>query len=439
MTEVDDSWKGDGPSIGEPAVEAPGPGRRTHQTEAEAARPPGALRVPAFRYLWINNALYFVVVNAQRFTFGWLVLDGLGRDEFWQGLVTFALGIPLAALVLQAGAWADRYDRKRLLAIGQVGNLVVMAATTALVATGTITMAWVLVLAVAFGSAQAIGQPVRSSLIPALVSAEQLFNAIAVNAIAMTLSMIAGPVLFQVLGNAYGFEGAFGVQAALLAVGLVALIPMRVPPLDQPSTGGSLRDQVREAVAHIRSDRAVAKLFLLLTVASVSVNPAVMVTLQAFVQQDLGGDGGDAGPLLATMGIGIALSSAVIMRKGNMARKGALFQRAMMLGSAMVILMGRVPSYGYLIPLTFVMGLAGGFYINMNQGLIQANTPERLMGRVMAIFMLVQFGFMPLGALVLGTAASRIGLGTTISAAGLVALVVVVYTYVSDSHLRTLR
>ena len=405
---------------------------------AETPRPPAALTVPAFRYLWFNNAIYAIVTNAQRFTFGWLVLDGLGRDEFWQGLVTFALGIPLAALVLQAGAWADRHSRKMLLVLGQIGSLATMAATAALVAVDLINIQLVLLLAVAFGCAQAIGQPVRSSLIPALVSAEQLFNAIAVNAIAMTLSMIAGPVLFQVIGNAYGFEGAFGVQAALLALGLVALIPLQVPANESREKVGSLWAQVHEAIQHIRADRAVAKLFLLLTVASFSVNPSVMVTLQAFIQQDLGGDGGDVAPILATMGIGMAISSAVIMRKGNMARKGTLFQRAMMTGSTMVFLMGRVPSYGYLLPLAFGMGLAGGFYINMNQGLIQANTPDRLMGRVMAIFTLVQIGFVPLGALALGTLATQIGLGSTISAAGLVAFSVVAYTYVTDPHLRTL-
>ena len=406
---------------------------------AEAQRPPGALTVPAFRYLWLNNALYAIVANAQRFTFGWLVLDGLGRDEFWQGLVTFALGIPLALLVLQAGAWADRFDRKRLIVIGQIGSFITMAIATALVAADSMTIVAVLALAVAFGTAQAIGQPVRSSLIPALVSSEQLFNAIAVNAIAMTLSMIAGPVLFQVVGDAYGFEGAFGLQAAFLAVGLVALVPLRVPPTEpSKSDVGSVWSQVSEAMAHIRADRAVAKLFLLLTVASFTVNPTVMVTLQAFVQQDLGRDGGDVAPVLAMMGIGMALSSAVIMRKGNMARKGALFQRAMMVGSTMVLLMGQVPSFGYLIPLAFVMGLAGGFYINMNQGLIQANTPDRLMGRVMAIFTLVQVGFMPLGALVLGVLGSIIGLSSTITIGGLIALCVVVYTYITDTHLRTL-
>ena len=163
-----------------------------------------------------------------------------------------------------------------------------------------------------------------------------------------------------------------------------------------------------------------------------------MVTLQALVKDVHDRDGGDAAPLLALMGIGMAITSAIIMRRGNMARKGTLFQRAMMVGSSMVMLMGLAPSYQLLLPLTFTMGLAGGFYINMNQGLIQANTPEHLMGRVMAMLNLVQFGFLPLGALLLGLVGSAIGLGPAMTLAGSIALAAVVYTYFTDQSLRAL-
>ncbi|MEL7208609.1 MAG: MFS transporter, partial [Actinomycetota bacterium] len=376
----------------------------------------------------------------QRFTFGWFVLDGLDRDEVWQGIITFALGIPLALLILPAGAWADRYNRKTLLVVGQVATTVVLGLTFLLVGADRMTMELLLVLAVAFGVAQSIGQPVRVSLVPALVSAEQLFSAIAVNAIAITLSMVLGPVVFQLIGDRWGFEGAFGSQTALLVVGLAALIPLKVPPTVRSGDddGVGVAGQLGEALRHIRAAPDVYKLFILLSVASLTVNPSVMVTLQARVKEDLGRDGGDVAPLLALMGIGMAITSAIIMRRGNMARKGTLFQRAMMVGSTMVMGMGLAPSYGYLIPITFVMGLAGGFYINMNQGLIQANTPEHLMGRVMAMLTLVQFGFMPIGALILGLVANVVGLGPTITAAGAISLVTVVYTYLTDENLRQL-
>ena len=183
-----------------------------------------ALSVRAFRLLWLNNIPFFLVVNAQRFAFGWIVLDLLLRDEGAQGLVAFTLGIPTALVVIQAGVWADRHDRRRLLIGTQLASATVMAGTALLISSGNITMTWVIVATLLAGGASAAGQPVRSSLVPALVGREQLFGAIALNAIAMTLSLILGPVLVKLAGDQFGFAGAFWFQAGLLIVGTAFLL-----------------------------------------------------------------------------------------------------------------------------------------------------------------------------------------------------------------------
>ena len=110
----------------------------------------------------------------------------------------------------------------------------------------------------------------------------------------------------------------------------------------------------------------------------------------------------------------------------------------MIAGSVMAFLMGRTTEYWQLFPLVLCMGLAGGFYINMNQGLIQANTPQPLMGRVMGLFTLVQAGLLPIGSLILGLVASQVGTGNTISGASGLGLVVVVTTYIRNTELRRL-
>lgn len=413
-------------------------------------RPKNALTVPSFRLLWGNNVFYFLVMNAQRFVFGWFVLDGLNGDERDQALAVFALGIPSIFIVLHAGVWADRHDRRKLLITSQAGSLAAMIALAALLEVDRLSFAWVLVLAVAAGIAAAVGQPVRSALVPALVPREQLFSAIAVTALAMTMSMILGPVISEAVGDAFGFAAAFWFLAALLLIGLGFLIPLRVPDHEVHSVGAdttgppasiagdSVVRQTAEALRHVLADPALKKLFLLLTVAGLTVNPAVMVTLQAFVKEELGREAGDAAPLLALMGVGIAISSFIVMRKGDMANKGAAFQRALMTGSTMTFLMGRVTGYTMLLPLVFIMGLAGGFYINMNQGLIQANTPQRLMGRVMALFTLIQVGLLPVGSLAIGFISSGIGIGNTISLVAVICLATGITVYVSDAEFRKL-
>jgi MFS family permease len=399
--------------------------------------PANAFGVPDFRRLWANNLLFLFVSNGQRFAFGWLVLDGLGRDERWQGFIAFAVGLPVALVVLQAGALADRVDRRKLLFLSQGLLAIVVAITVVMIAADALTLGWAIVLAVASGAAQALGQPVRISLVPMLVPEKLLFNAIALNAIAMTMSMILSAPLIKLAGDLWGFEGAFGIQLALLVVGAVFLLRLEPPPVRETERR-RLIVEIREAIGHVIHDLRLRVLFMLLGVGSLTVSAAVMVTLQAYVKEDLGRDGGDVAFPLMLMGVGIATSSAFVMRRGNMRRKGAAFQRAMMCGSAAVFVMGRTTEFWQLLPLTFLMGLAGGFFINMNQGLIQSSTPKELMGRVMGLYTLVQFGLMPFGALVLGWASGSVGAGAVISACGAIAFTVTFATYLTSVEVRNL-
>lgn len=408
-----------------------------HAADA-AVRPANPLSVRAYRNLWFNNVAFFLVANAQRFVFGWLVLDGLLRSESVQGLVVFTLGLPATVLVLQAGAWADRWDRRKILIVTQLIGGGVMAATAIVVGSGAINLGWVILATLLAGAATAIGSPVRSAMIPTLVAKEQLFGAIALNAIAITLSMILGPVLAKVAGDQFGFEGAFWFQAILMFVGVTFLLRLEVPPHDEVRERRSVADETRTALRHVLDDPHLKTLFGLLLTASLTINPAIIVTIQAHVKDELGQDAGQAALPLALLGIGIAITSLVLMRKGDMKNKGAIFQRAMIFGTVITFLTGRTTTFEQVLVLAFVMGLSGGFFINMNQGLVQANTPQALMGRVMGLYTLVNIGLMPFGALAIGIVASAIGTGNAISLAATIGFVVVVTTYVRNTELRRL-
>jgi len=396
-----------------------------------------ALAYPNYRRLWINNLAYMFVSNAQRFAIGWLVLDGLGGDETRQGMAVFMLGFPVALIVMQAGALADRVDRRLLLIRSQMGLLVVVMATLVLLGLDRLTYSWVLLLCVFSGVAQAFGQPVRQALIPLLVPERLLMNAIALNALAMTSSMILSAPLVKIAGDLFDFEGVFGVQVVMLVAGLFVLRRIATPPVVE-TPKRRLIQEAASAFRHVMGDLRLRVLFLLLGVASVSVNAAVMVTMQAKVKEELFRDSGDMAYLLGIMAVGIAITSVVVMRKGDMKRKGGKFQRAMMCGSAVVMCMGQASSFKQLVPLFFMMGLAGGFFITMNQGLIQSTTPKELMGRVMGFYLLVQFGLMPIGALGLGWAASLIGPGNVVSICGATSLLIVGWTHLAFSTIRNL-
>jgi len=409
------------------------------QTIGEAP-PHRPLQVPAFRSLWLNQLAFFFVANSLRFVFGWVVLDGLKRDESVQGLVVFMLGLPSLFLLLPAGVWTDRLNRRNMLIATQLAMVAVMAITALALGDGAGTVGLLVASALVAGATTAVGQPVRQALVPALLPPQLLLGGIALGALAMTTSLIGGAVTAKLVGDRFGFDGAFWYLAILTLAGALVLITIKVPTSTAP-TGErpTMRAALDEGNRCVWEQRSLRSLFILLGTSGLIMTPLMFVTLQALVKGKLGRSSSEVAPLLALMGVGLAITSIFVMRRGSLKNKGVLFIRAMVGGCTTLALMGLATNYGQLMVLAVVMGMCGGFFINMNQSLIQANTPEHLMGRVMGLYALVQSGMMPFGALLLGFAASRIGVSATMTGGALIGLSVVIWMYVTATELKTLE
>lgn len=417
-----------------------GESAQSSEKDARASTSPtNALAVPSFRALWLNSVTFYLVANALRFVYGWVVLDGLELGEEWQGAVVFVLGIPLLFLLMPAGVWADRVDPKKMLLGSQVALLLVMVGTAIGMGEGAGSLALILVSALLAGVVTSIGSPVRSSLIPALLKGDLLYSGIALNAIALTLSLVLGAVSARAFGDWFGFDGAFWWLAFLVGVGTLVLTRLVSPGPATTGAKATLRDAVGEGLRFVWGERGIRSLFVLLTVSGLMMTPIMFVTLQAHIKEELGRDAADAAPMLALMGVGIAVSSVYIMRKGSMEQKSVKFMRAMLGGTTCMFLMGRTTAYWQVLILAFVMGACGGFFINMNQGLIQSNTPSEMMGRVMGLYGLVGGGLTPFGALGLGFLGAGIGIGNAISLVSACAFLIVLFIYLRDKQIRLIN
>lgn len=396
--------------------------------------------VPAFRLLWINALSFFLVANALRFLYGWVVLDGLELSEAWQGFIVFLLGLPAFILLAPAGVWADRVDPKKILLVTQALLVGVMVATALALGQGSGSKTILIVSAIAAGAASSTGGPVRSSLIPRVLNQRQLYGGIALNAIATTLSLVVGAAAARLFGDWFGFDGAFYYMAVVLLVGLAAVGRFSSPgPAEHAEPGAPMRAAIQEGLRFVWDHRGIRTLFVLLSISGILVSPLMMVTSQAHIKSELGRSAGDAAPMFAVMGIGIALSSMYVMKNSDLANRAVLFMRAMLAASALLALMGLTTAYWQVLLLAFLIGLCGGIFFTMNQGLIQANTPRAVMGRVMSVYSFIQVGLLPIGALVLGLIAAQIGTGVTMAIAGAVCTGLVAVVYVGSDSIRAIN
>lgn len=377
-----------------------------------------AFRERPFRLLWTNTVLFSLVQSTQRFTFVWLVLE-LGRGADASGLVLFAMGAPAFVVVLPAGAWSDRLDRRLLLLGSQLGALVVTALTAVLVSTDRINLPITVALGTALGATLAFGQPVRSAVLPTLVPRERLMNAIVLTTIGINVSMIVGPAIGGAAIALWGLGGAFTVQALIYVLGLGVLLLLRLPERAVVVERRRLRVEIVEGLAFVGRHREIRALFLLLATTGLLMLGPYQALMPKIARDQLGSDAFEASLLFAVLGIGMGFTSLVLARTRDLSHKGAWFAGGLVAGGLIQVGLGLSPVYLLTAVLMFLWGVGGGLFMNLNQTLIQTHTPDAVMGRVMALHTLAMVGLAPMGALAGGFLAGAIGAPATVAVAGI--------------------
>jgi MFS family permease len=260
-------------------------------------------------------------------------------------------------------------------------------------------------LAFCLGSAQALGQPSRQALVPALVPSDRLMNAIVLNTLVQNGSFVIGPAIAGFLLATVDFGGTFVTQVVLLCAGIPWLLAMRTPPADRAQGRAHGFAALREGLRHVGQSPFIRSLFLVTAFTGIFFVGTYQALIPIFADDVL--DVGEVGfgALNAAFGLGTFAGSLFIATRGDLPRKGEALLRSLFVGSA--VLAGFALSQWFYV--SFVLMLAWGacaaFFMNLTITLIQSHTPDHLMGRVMAVQALAFFGMSPLGNLLAGSIA----------------------------------
>ena len=173
---------------------------------------------------------------AQATVLGKLVYDITG-SELDLGLLGLAEFAPALLLVLVSGAVADRFDRRRIVAIAGVTQAAMTVALGWYAGTNPTSIAPIILLVLGFGVALAFSSPANRSLPADLVDADRLPWLIARSVIAFEVGTIAGPVLG-------GFLYAADIRLPFVVIALLLLA----------MAGAILLVKIDRRPAHARAD-----------------------------------------------------------------------------------------------------------------------------------------------------------------------------------------
>ena len=409
-----------------------------------------AFQESAFRLLWLNTFSFMLVNGSQRLGVVYLVLE-IKDSALLVGLTSFALGLPLLLFSLPAGVLIDNLNRRRLLFTTQTLALVGSLVGAILLWTGAIStegdkilqsIALVAVVAFIFGSAVAMGQPLRQAIIPTIIGRSNLMNAIALNTITQNVSQIIGPALAGSIAF-LAFDGFFVAQAAFLALGFVFLIRLRVPQPERKETINftSYKRDIAEGIRFVVSTPNIRVLIILLIISALLVAGAWGSLLPKIARDNLGAGVFETSMIFVVMGIGTLCSSLFLASIKELKNAGGWFIATNIIGSSLMIGLGLSHSYPLTLVFMGITGINAGFFMNLNLTLIQAYTPQHVMGRVMSVYTLCFMGGMPLGALISGFGAemtSAAGWFVIVSCVQLVVAVTAIITQPSMRRMSTL-
>jgi MFS family permease len=347
-----------------------------------------------------NCGTWFQVIAQSLFVYR------LTGSTFLVGLTNFALFIGVVLLAPWAGPAADRYDRRALLILTQVGATVVSGALALLIATGWGTLPVVIGLALLLGLTTAFAVPAMQAIVPALVPREDLGAAIAMNSVTFNLSRAIGGPVGALLVAQIGVAAAIGLNALSYVVLIVMLALVRLDPAQRRAPRTEQPPRLADSVKMVREKPHLALLLATVMAASLAMDPITTVTPQ-FSKQIFHRADVLAGYLIGAFGVGAVIASVFPIRRPGDRGTGLLF---VLFGAGMVAF-ALVPGGGLAAAFVALAVAGAGYLAGQTRATtrLQLDVGEHERGRVMALWSVAFLGSRPLASLIDGGIASVAG------------------------------
>lgn len=361
--------------------------------------------------LWGSQVLSTVGTRVTAIAFPLLVL-ALTHPPAKAGIVGFAQTLPFLLLYLPAGAFIDRWDRKRTMLVCDAGRALALGSIAITAAMGWLGLAQLIVVALIQGSLFVLFDLAEGAALPQLVAEKQLPAAIAQTQAKTQGADLVGQPLGGVLFAAARML-PFLVDAGSYLVSLAALLCIRRPLQQQRiAQPASLQADITEGVGWVWRQPFLRAAVGVIGGMNFVFNALTLVLIMR--AKELGASAALIGAMFAFFGAGGLLGSfiAAWVQRTFGARRVVLIVAWFWVAQiAALVLLPNVLSLGVVSGIGSFAGPAFNVVVNSH---IYRVTPDRIMGRVRSAARLVAWGSIPLGALAAGFLASALGARLTL-------------------------
>ncbi len=380
-----------------------------------------ALRHRNYRLYFFGQGTSLVGTWLTKVATSWLVYRLTG-SSWLLGVLAFAGQIPTFLLAPVAGVLVDRWNRYRVLLVTQSLAMLQSALLAGLALGGVIRIWEVIVLNILQGLIDAFDMPVRQSMLVRMVDDRaDLPNAIALNSSMVNGARLLGPAIAGVLIAAVGEGWCFVIDAASYGAVLVSVLLMRLEPQPRAEKTTRVVHEMVEGFRYASGSAPIRALLLLLALSGVAGRPFA-VLLPVIAREVMGGGAGTLGVLQATAGVGALAGALYLAWRTSVLGLGRVVTVSAAVFGLGLVAFSRAHALWLATPLLMLAGAGMMVQTAASNTIVQTICDDDKRGRVMSLLAMSLFGTVPLGSLIAGALATRIGAENTILLGGAISV-----------------
>lgn len=347
---------------------------------------------------------------------GWLVFR-LTNSAFWVATTAAIGGLPFLIFTPFAGVLIDKVNRQRLLVITQLVEATAAFLLGTLVLTDNITLQMVLALVFINGIAGAIDLPARLTFIVQMVGKRDLASAIPINIGLFNTARFIGPAIAGILIAAYGEGWLFIANGLSFIAGIWAILAIRPVFVLAPEVELHPWSSFKFGLSYSFKHPKIFYFMILGLASAIFIWP--YQTLMPPIAQDVFASGSvGLGSLLSAAGAGSLLGAIFTSAHAKNKSKAKFVILGLFISSIAFIIFSLNRSFLLAHALLLIAGFGLVVQASTQNTLVQLLSPDNMRGRIMAIYLTMFVGMMPVGNLLAGAIAQRtsvmftIGLGS---------------------------
>lgn len=363
-------------------------------------------KLHAFLIIWAGQVVSRVGTSMTRFA---LLIWAYQQthNATTVALLGFFSFIPMAAASPFAGVWVDRFDRRKIMLLADLGAGVITAVLFTLHLTDQLYIWHLYLMAGLTGAFESFQSPAYLALTSTLIPEKHYARANGLRSLADSGAQVVAPFLGGLLLTTIGLDGVMRIDLLTFLAAFATLLVVRAPRvISQEETTSHYREELRAGFAYLRHNAGL--LGILVIFAAIGFFAAITwyATLPAMILARSGHDEMALATVQGVLGIGAVAGSVVISIWGGPKRK----IDGVLLGVAVSFLVGDVVmAVGRSLPVWALGAALGAFFVpiisSCHDAIWQAAVPQHLQGRVFAAANMIRQAMMPGGFLLGGVLA----------------------------------